>query len=442
MSRIAKIWWASLFIKLVLSAILPLSPDEAYYWVWSNHLQASYYDHPPMISWLLYLGHFFDSIGNAVRWPIVLIGHLTLLVGLKILQSLGHGDEKSQNSWMILALFSPLIGFGSLIATPDIPLLFFWSLTIYFSLQALQTKETKYFLYFGIALGLGFCSKYHIVLWPIILLIYLFTSGKFRELLAKNIGASLLGFLIFAAPVLIWNYQNDFISFRFQIMHGLGRKDWHTQWTTDYIAGQFLLLIPSLPYLFFKSWKQNHLRLLKVGSIFPFLFFLWSSHKGHVEANWPIVGYICALLFCACADVKNINRWLTAHSVFWSALAVICFSQIYHPWASWLPEKLSEPRQFQNMASQVKELAPLYADTYQLASILSYERREEVRKLYDMSRIDFYDFLENHPPQVPMFFLIKNKETNLPSWLTSANYIMTVEKNIDTSYEILKIRSK
>src|SRR5579871_5953924 len=37
-------------------ARLPLSADEAYHWLWSKHLAAGYFDHPPMIAWLIRAG--------------------------------------------------------------------------------------------------------------------------------------------------------------------------------------------------------------------------------------------------------------------------------------------------------------------------------------------------------------------------------------------------
>ena len=45
-----------LVLRGVMAALLPLSADEAYYWLWSKHLAAGYFDHPPMIAWLIRAG--------------------------------------------------------------------------------------------------------------------------------------------------------------------------------------------------------------------------------------------------------------------------------------------------------------------------------------------------------------------------------------------------
>jgi len=40
----------ALGVRLIIAALVPLHPDEAYYWEWSRHLAAGYFDHPPAIA--------------------------------------------------------------------------------------------------------------------------------------------------------------------------------------------------------------------------------------------------------------------------------------------------------------------------------------------------------------------------------------------------------
>lgn len=67
-------------VRLVLGAVVPLFPDEAYYWEWSRNLAAGYFDHPPVIALLVRMGtpylatprsvsvSFPYSPVRAVRW--------------------------------------------------------------------------------------------------------------------------------------------------------------------------------------------------------------------------------------------------------------------------------------------------------------------------------------------------------------------------------------
>jgi hypothetical protein len=48
------LFWGSLFLKLILALIVPLALDEYYYFLWGNQLSLSYYDHPPLVGWLMF----------------------------------------------------------------------------------------------------------------------------------------------------------------------------------------------------------------------------------------------------------------------------------------------------------------------------------------------------------------------------------------------------
>src|ERR1700710_3244772 len=43
-------------LRLIAAAWMPLTFDEAYYWMWSKHLAGGYYDHPPMVAVVIRLG--------------------------------------------------------------------------------------------------------------------------------------------------------------------------------------------------------------------------------------------------------------------------------------------------------------------------------------------------------------------------------------------------
>ena len=76
-------WFATLgltLLRLWLALWVPLGDDEGYYWVWSRHLAASYYDHPPMVAWLVALStHVLGSSLVALRLPFVACGYLSLM---------------------------------------------------------------------------------------------------------------------------------------------------------------------------------------------------------------------------------------------------------------------------------------------------------------------------------------------------------------------------
>jgi 4-amino-4-deoxy-L-arabinose transferase-like glycosyltransferase len=86
-------------------------------------------------------------------------------------------------------------------------------------------------------MGLGFSSKYMMVLLPLSLLPWLFFSPGLLQKTVRHFHWIVLGALIGALPVWLWNLQNDMASLRFQAEHGLGRR-WKPSWTIHYIGAQ------------------------------------------------------------------------------------------------------------------------------------------------------------------------------------------------------------
>ena len=63
--RIVILGW--LIINLLNAFFTQLYTDEAYYWVFSNHLAFGYFDHPPMIAVIIKLGYFIFQNEFGVR---------------------------------------------------------------------------------------------------------------------------------------------------------------------------------------------------------------------------------------------------------------------------------------------------------------------------------------------------------------------------------------
>lgn len=435
MKDLKKIWLLSLFIKLLLAALLPLSADEAYYWVWSHNLRLSYFDHPPMISWLFYVGHFLENIGNAVRWPSVILGHATLLVWISLLKS--HVDLEKIRIWLYLALFSPLIGFGSLIVTPDVAVVFFWSLSLLALQRSLHSKSWKDYAFLGLALGLGFCAKYHIVLFLPFLFLYLLFEKKWKEVQWRWVPLTIVVGLLCCTPVIMWNYQNDFASFRFQLNHGLARPDYKFEWTWGYALAQIGILFPLVFWAGMNSHLPRKSRLFLYFSLGPLLFFFLTSFKALVEANWPIVAY--PAFFALAIFHPRIKTWTKWNTAFWSVLYVVVLATLFTPRLRTLSEKINEPFQLKDISSLVKEYSPLYANNYQVSSSLWYYSKTPVYKLRGMSRYDFFDTLPEGQPTANMFYLLKYEGNSLPAWISEQGWVVSEVKKMEPDFVLLQI---
>ncbi|MGZ3770307.1 MAG: ArnT family glycosyltransferase [Bdellovibrio sp.] len=436
MKNFARLWYISLIAKLLIAALMPLSADEAYYWVWSKNLQLSYFDHPPMVSWIFYLGHFLEPFLNAVRWPAVILGHG--IIWLFYLLFAEYLNFEKIKIWIYLVLFSPLLGFGSIIVTPDLPVLFFWMLSLVLTVKALDQKKLTYYLMLGAALGLGFCSKYHIVLFIPCIVAYLSFEKKWHQVIPKGVLLTVIAGLIFSLPVIVWNIQNDFASFQFQLNHGLAKGGYNPEWTFSYLLGQLLILFPSVFWAAIKSKLPANLRWLKYFGWGPLLFFFATSFKALVEANWPIIGYP-AILAMALFHPK-IKSWLKIYVMFWGTVFALVIATVFFPSIRKINEKIEEPYVFQNLSPLAHEYAPLYAGTYQMASSLWYFSKTPVYKLKGSSRFDFFDTLPASIPSTNQFYLLKRESNGLPQWVFQQQWHMKEIKKISPDFVLLEFK--
>src|SRR5215471_12654902 len=115
-------------VKLFLSWIVPITGDEAYFIVWGNQFELGYYDHTPMVGWLIYL---FSLVSGNIFFIRLIPNIASLIILWLILRlALKLQREKAYTIGLIF-LLSPIHLFNLLIAT-DTPLLLFSMLSIYF----------------------------------------------------------------------------------------------------------------------------------------------------------------------------------------------------------------------------------------------------------------------------------------------------------------------
>jgi 4-amino-4-deoxy-L-arabinose transferase-like glycosyltransferase len=315
-------------LRLILGAMLPLFPDEAYYWMWSQRPALGYFDHPPMIAWLIGTGAAIlgDSPIGVRLFPIV-AGSIGILATAATARRIGGGDAAMIAAGALTAL--PLASAGLVLATPDAPLLATFAVALYAVVRALEcpprTREAfTWWLMTGWALALAFSSKYTSILLPASALIAFALHRDLRPRFAEGgpYAASLFAALFFT-PVLFWNARHGWISFVYQIEHGLGAGTgplWRTalRFEGDLIGGQLALASPILfGMMAMAVWRtlrrpsQGTTFLLAVVSALTFLVFVYGALRKHVEPNWPAPAYVGAMILLATHpwSVKE-RRWL------------------------------------------------------------------------------------------------------------------------------------
>lgn len=424
--RILNILGIVLFIKLVFALVFPLVGDEAYYWFWGQNLQLSYFDHPGMVAWLAALSDFLPITPKwaATRIVFVALSMVTFFVWIEVfLRHRQHSQNIAHelNIFTLFYMLNPFLGLGSVIITPDSPLLLFWGLASYFVLKIVCEQKTTDYALLGASLGLGFCSKYHIVLFPVVAIAGLYFEKNLNVLFSKKVLITIFFGLLFCAPVLIWNYQNDFASFKFQLNHGLNEaKPYQFWWTSTYLLGQILLFNPVLVFSLFYKFKKSFFNVSSVGQ---WLFFFYSSFKAKVEANWPLTSHVMTLMDLDVTRQKIIRYSVLYYAVLWIALPAFLFTSAGQKKLALLPTSLT----INELAPELQKFKPLYGPTYQISSLLTLLTDSPVYKLRGLSRYDFFDSLAPSQPTADSFYVLKYTSSNWPLYYENYNKAKVAE---------------
>jgi len=283
--------------KLLVARSFPLIGDEAYYWLWSRHLDLSYVDHPPMIAYLNFIiTSLFGSNEFAIRLGAILI--MLLISWIIYLTGKELYNEKAGSFAAIIFNLIPTYFGGGMFLVPQTVLFLFWSLSFYLLIKITRTGKSYYWYLLGISAGLGLLSDYVMGLFFIGTLIFLAVSKEHRFWLTKKepyLGA-LIGLIIFS-PVLIWNLRLGFTPlFYWGGKMGMGPRIGDN--LLNFFGLQMLLYTPPIfimtIYLIF-SKKIKELPL-KIYSAMVFLPFALISPVINVGGHWPSVSYLPAIL--------------------------------------------------------------------------------------------------------------------------------------------------
>lgn len=355
-----------LVLGLIQASLTELLDDEAYYWVYSRFPGWGYFDHPPMIAWLIKAGYALFPNELGVRLFPLLLNILTPVLIEKLIRPKNYFLFYT----IVLSIAAmQLMGFS---AVPDIPLLFFTALFFCCYKNFLAQASLKNTLFLGATAALLLYSKYHGVL---ILFFTLLSNPR----LLKNSRAWLAGCtaLLLFLPHLWWQYQHHWISFRYQLFES-NVNPYQPAYTWQYILGQILLPGPLaglilLPAAFLYKPADLLERSLKYTLLGIYLFFLVSSFRGKVEANWTLPVLVCLVIlgYRFLENRDGWKKWLRAQLPVTLALVVLAriamiadflpltvIKERYHSWHKWPAE----------MKVITKGLPVVFGASYQRAS--------------------------------------------------------------------------
>jgi 4-amino-4-deoxy-L-arabinose transferase-like glycosyltransferase len=295
---------ASTLFHLWYAGLLELSPQEAYYWLWGQRLDWSYYDHAPLAAWTIRaLGEPFGTSERAIRLAAALHSALFSLFFFLTARRLLGG--RGAFLCVALALATPLFSLGQVVITPDGPLLSMWAAAMYFTVRALDEDRGAWLLLAGLFTGLAALGKYTgWLLAPQIFLALLLDPRGRRMLLGPWPYLGLLLGLAAFLPVVVWNAEHGWVSFGFQFGKRAGAMATPSPVRTLRFFGlQLLVPSPILAVLLFgaafaalRRLGDRAFRLAAVFSVPALALFTAVSPFTWVKGNWPAPAWPAAMI--------------------------------------------------------------------------------------------------------------------------------------------------
>jgi hypothetical protein len=300
-------------VRCIIACTTELGNDEVYYRLYADVLQWNYFDHPPMVGWLIRCttANLLIDTTFTIRIGAIIAAAIATWLVFKC----GALLQNTYTGFVAACIFTASI-YCSIIAgtfiLPDSPQIIFWILSIYLLLKitankTINKKSKNSVLWFGIVTGIGMLCKIHtIFLWGGFGIYILFYQ---REWLSQWVlYAAIAITILFFTPVIYWNFKNNFITFFF---HGnrvnVAAGGVNIESMLTFIGGQILYCNPVVFYIIGVAIFKNtytiaraHSRILWLVSAPIIVLATCISLFKELLPHWTGPGFIGLILLAAC----------------------------------------------------------------------------------------------------------------------------------------------
>ncbi len=346
-------WWLMVIIVSIKLLYLYNGPDlfseEAQYWLWSRHIDWAYYSKPPLIAYVNYLTtNLFGVSALTIRLGAILCG----LGASYQLFRLVVEQIRSHRVGLIAIVFlnvSPFFVTASLFFTTDSLLIFCWAGALRYLLRFTQTTERRNLWYVTGFVILGMLAKPTMLLFGVV--VVAISYGDVRTKLAMCFG---LAAGVGSLPLLIWNSQHEWVTFRhlFQLAGGKSTTLIHPDalsYLLEYTGGQlangsvFILIA----FVLVRPWQFHALNTFPVRVLWltPLVllagFGLLSLHT-RVEVNWPAAGLLSWPVVAAYGINLRVRANKLTYTMSWPVVpSLVVVLILLHP--TWLDTIAGQP---------------------------------------------------------------------------------------------------
>jgi 4-amino-4-deoxy-L-arabinose transferase-like glycosyltransferase len=330
---------AMTLVRVIYASLLDLRTDEAYYWTWSKESALSFLDHPPMIAWFIRFGTaIFGDTNFGVRFAGLLAMPVTQLLLADIVRRV---TRDLRAAVIAVLMMEAALYYGLLMAkvSPDVALIPFATAMVWALVRLAESNDPRWWLAAGAFAGLALLSKFTAgLLLPAVAAFMLVPPWRARWLRSLYPwAAALIAFALFL-PVVIWNMQHDWASFRFQFVRAAATHEWSLRTLGEFIGLEFglvgfILLPVVLTGIALTAWRGYRRMdavaiLLSTAVMVPFVYFLWKSLGLRVGDTWPMflwpLGFAAAAINLAMLDREGWPQAFINSSFGWARAAIAC----------------------------------------------------------------------------------------------------------------------
>lgn len=396
-------------LGLLISGQFDLGVDEAHYMLYARYLDWSYFDHPPLVGWTHFIFNLLlgESLFSA-RIPALLIGLFSSYQVYLFLRELRFSQANSVLSTVGFALTLQFFILHLFLLPETLLFLSFWLVMRSLQQVVLKSGQGHSWILLGVSLGLAALSKYTAVFFLVPIAICLFQEFRFSFFKQQKFYFAVLVALLLIAPILYWNIQHDWLSFRYQLNHvaggGDGVRGFLKSFALQLVLYGPLLWIFSIIGLYELSRRSDSQSRFAFWTAIIFAaFFSWSSFREVVLPHWSALFYLVTIPvgLARTAEFTKYKKITQLLVVINSVLPVLLCGFFFtgFAWsyfAAGLKEVAGWPDVMQQARLQIKEDEQLAFNNWTYGShALFYGQDLATRTIILDDRFDQYDLWES-----------------------------------------------
>ena len=381
---------ATLAFRLWLSMMLPVTADEAYFVLWGRRPDLGFYDHPPMIGWLLAPLVALSDADWVARLPITLLPALAALMVRASLLRWFEKDREIADLAGLAVLLVPLNLWGVLVTT-DAPLIFFSVASMVLFARAAQRGSLALFAASGAALGLAFLSKYFAVLLGLGYLAWAIASPGAQRRWSGPL-AAIAAAVPFGLVNLWWNLEACWCNVMFNAINRHEGAGFSPLTPLLYVLSLAYLAAP----LFWLAWRERarlvasasapHVRVLALAWLVPLAAFALLSPVRRIGLHW-LLSFVPALILTAAlaldrARLATVVRFFAWFGALHVIALVVALALPLETWkATPIYSRITFPGRTQELLDKMQPQFTAHvfsADSYASAALFAYYARKPV----------------------------------------------------------------